>query len=53
MVMMFVGGVVSVVDRILKLFLLYKFYRAGVFVPAETRIGVKLLNNEKGLLVKV
>jgi hypothetical protein len=30
---MFVGGVVLVIDGILVLFLMYKFYGAGVFVP--------------------
>jgi hypothetical protein len=31
---MFVGGVVLVIDGILLLFLLWKSYQAGVFVPA-------------------
>ena len=35
-VTMFVGGVVSVVNGILVLFLPYKTYGAGVFVPAQT-----------------
>ena len=45
MVMMFVGeGVVSVLDRIIALFLQWKTYGVGVFcVPAQTLIGVILL----------
>ncbi len=43
MVMMFVGGVVSVLDGISVLFLPYKTYGAGVFVSAQTPIVVKLL----------
>jgi hypothetical protein len=34
MVMMFMGGVLLVIDRNLVLFLLWKSYGAGVFVPA-------------------
>jgi hypothetical protein len=43
MVMMFVGGIVSVLDGIPVLFLPYKTYGAGVFVSAQTLIMVKLL----------
>ena len=42
MVMMFVGGVVLMLDGFLILFLPYDIYWAGVFVPAQTLIGVKL-----------
>ncbi len=42
MVMMYVGGVVSAVDRILVLFLPYKSYIVGFFFPAQILIGVKL-----------
>ena len=45
MVMMFVGGVVLVVDGILILFILYKSYKVGVFVPAKTLRAVKLLSH--------
>ncbi len=41
--MMFVGGVVLMLDRFFVLFLLQKSYGAGVFVPARTLIVVKLL----------
>ncbi len=40
MVMMIVGGVVSVVDKILVLFLLWKSYGAGVFVPAVGDLAI-------------
>ena len=48
MVMMFVGGggVVSVLDRIIALFLQGETYGVGVFcVPARTLIGVILLKH--------
>jgi hypothetical protein len=34
------GPVVSVVDKILVLFLLWKFYGAGVFVPAKGYLAI-------------
>jgi len=43
MVMMFVGGVVLMLDGFLVLFLPYEIYGAGVFVPARILIGVKML----------
>ena len=39
MVMIFVGGVVLMLDRILVQFLLKKSYGAVVFVPARTHSG--------------
>jgi hypothetical protein len=48
MVMMFVGEVVSVVDRISVLFLLYKSYGVGVFVPAGTLRVVNSLSAMDG-----
>ncbi len=45
MVMMFVGGVMLMFDGFLVLFIPYDIYGAGVFVPARTLIGVKLLSN--------
>ena len=56
MVMMFVGGVVLMLDGILVLFLLLETYGAGVFrsrpkvfVTTRTQIVVKLLSNTKVL----
>jgi hypothetical protein len=43
MVIMFVGGVVLMLDGFLVLFLPYEIYGAGVFVPARILIGVKPL----------
>jgi hypothetical protein len=40
MAMMFVGGVVAVVDKISVLFLLWKSYRVGVFVPAMGDLAI-------------
>jgi hypothetical protein len=40
MVMMFMGGVVSVKDGILVLFLLWESYGAGVFVPAVGDLAI-------------
>jgi hypothetical protein len=39
------GGVVLVVDQILVVFPPYKSYGAGVLIPAQTLIGVKLFLN--------
>ena len=41
--MMFVARVVLMFNRFLILFLSYDIYGAGVFVPAQTLIGVILL----------
>ncbi len=56
MAMMFVGGVVLMLDGILVLFLLLETYGAGVFcsrpkgfVTTRTQIVVKLLSNTKVL----
>ena len=49
MVMMFVGGVVSVVDRFLILFLPYKTYRAGVFVLLRIGAGAAEVSIEEGV----
>jgi hypothetical protein len=43
MMMMFVARVVLMFNRFLILFLSYDIYGAGVFVPAQTLIGVILL----------
>jgi hypothetical protein len=40
MVMMFMGGVVLVIDGILVLFLLWESYGAGVFVPAVGDLAI-------------
>jgi hypothetical protein len=45
MMMMFVWGVVSVLDGIPVLFLPYKTYGAGVFCFCPNQIVVKLLTN--------
>ena len=43
-VTMFGGGVALILDKILViLFLTQRAYRAGLFVPTSTLIGVKLL----------
>jgi hypothetical protein len=49
MVMMFVEGVVLVLDGIFVLFLPYKSYGVGVFIPTRTLIALKLpkVNTEK------